>query len=104
MLGKLNCNTSQKSDLLITVTEDEDLDLADLSGRSVEEICFCCTVRLKCSQLIRELSVVDDSKKEFTSRMSLEWSFLFLDHRYALLSCLHVSVYKTSNTICKVTY
>lgn len=50
-------------------------------SRSSEDVCFCCTVRLKCLQLIREMSVVDNSKKEFTSRMSLEWSFLFLDHR-----------------------
>lgn len=32
-------------------------------------------------QLIREMSIVDSSKSEFTSRHSLEWKFLFLDHR-----------------------
>lgn len=31
-------------------------------------------------QLIREMSIVD-TKSEFTSRHSLEWKFLFLDHR-----------------------
>ena len=50
---------------------------------NTEQVCFFCTVRLKTSQLVREMSIVDDTK-EFTSRHSLEWKFLFLDHRYAL--------------------
>lgn len=37
--------------------------------------------RLQTPQLVREMSVVDSSKSEFTSRQSLEWKFLFLDHR-----------------------
>ncbi|XP_060067671.1 circadian locomoter output cycles protein kaput-like [Ylistrum balloti] len=43
--------------------------------------CFCCTVRLKSSQFIREMAIIDESQSEFTSRHSLEWKFLFLDHR-----------------------
>lgn len=39
------------------------------------------TGRLQTPQLIREMSIVDSSKSEFTSRHSLEWKFLFLDHR-----------------------
>ena len=39
------------------------------------------TGRLQTPQLIRELSVTDSTKSEFTSRHSLEWKFLFLDHR-----------------------
>nr|XP_022324520.1 circadian locomoter output cycles protein kaput-like isoform X1 [Crassostrea virginica] len=46
-----------------------------------ENSCFCCTVRLQNPQFIREMSMVDESKTEFTSRHSLEWKFLFLDHR-----------------------
>ncbi|XP_048756710.1 circadian locomoter output cycles protein kaput-like isoform X2 [Ostrea edulis] len=46
-----------------------------------ENSCFCCTVRLQSSQFIREMSMVDESKTEFMSRHSLEWKFLFLDHR-----------------------
>lgn len=42
---------------------------------------FVGTGRLQVPQLIREMSVVDSSKSEFTSRHSLEWKFLFLDHR-----------------------
>ncbi|XP_071446842.1 circadian locomoter output cycles protein kaput [Hetaerina americana] len=42
---------------------------------------FVGTGRLQTPQLIREVSVVDLSKSEFTSRHSLEWKFLFLDHR-----------------------
>lgn len=42
---------------------------------------FVGTGRLQTPQLIRELSVTDNTKSEFTSRHSLEWKFLFLDHR-----------------------
>ncbi|KAL4230779.1 hypothetical protein ACF0H5_011154 [Mactra antiquata] len=45
-----------------------------------EQVYFLCTVRLQTSQLVREMSIVDDNR-EFTSRHSLEWKFLFLDHR-----------------------
>lgn len=47
---------------------------------NTEQVCFFSTVRLRKSQLVREMSIVDDNK-EFTSRHSLEWKFLFLDHR-----------------------
>ena len=50
-------------------------------GNSSDSSCFCCTVRLQNSHIIREMSVVDEAKAEFTSRHSLEWKFLFLDHR-----------------------
>ncbi|BES98184.1 Circadian locomoter output cycles [Nesidiocoris tenuis] len=42
---------------------------------------FVGTGRLQIPQPIRELSVIDSTKSEFTSRHSLEWKFLFLDHR-----------------------
>nr|CAD7264252.1 unnamed protein product [Timema shepardi] len=42
---------------------------------------FVGTGRLHTPLLIREMSVVDSAKSEFTSRHSLEWKFLFLDHR-----------------------
>lgn len=35
-------------------------------------------------QLLKELPVMEDVKSEFTSRHSLEWKFLFLDHRYSI--------------------
>lgn len=41
---------------------------------------FVGTGRLMTPQSIREMSIVD-TKSEFTSRHSLEWKFLFLDHR-----------------------
>ena len=50
---------------------------------NTDQVCFFCTVRLKTCQLVREMSMVDDNK-EFTSRHSLEWKFLFLDHRYVV--------------------
>ncbi|XP_047524678.1 circadian locomoter output cycles protein kaput isoform X2 [Pieris napi] len=42
---------------------------------------FVCTGRLYTPQLIRDVTLVDSSRSEFTSRHSLEWKFLFLDHR-----------------------
>jgi circadian locomoter output cycle kaput protein len=39
------------------------------------------TGRLHMPLLIREMSVAESAKSEFTSRHSLEWKFLFLDHR-----------------------
>ena len=50
-----------------------------------ENICFCATVRLNAPQMTREMtSVGDETKMEFTARHSLEWKFLFLDHRSVL--------------------
>jgi len=37
--------------------------------------------RIMTPQLLKELPVMEDIKSEFTSRHSLEWKFLFLDHR-----------------------
>ncbi|MPC72897.1 Circadian locomoter output cycles protein kaput [Portunus trituberculatus] len=37
--------------------------------------------RLDRPQLEREMTIIEPSKTEFTSRHSLEWKFLFLDHR-----------------------
>ena len=42
---------------------------------------FVATARLMTAQLIRELPIVVTNKHEFTSRYSLEWKFLVLDHR-----------------------
>ncbi|KAL0104142.1 hypothetical protein PUN28_017093 [Cardiocondyla obscurior] len=51
------------------------------TGGSDNKLVFVGTGRLQTPQLIRELSVTDNAKSEFTSRHSLEWKFLFLDHR-----------------------
>ena len=47
----------------------------------VERKVFVCTVRLQTNQLLRELPIVSFAKDEFTSRYSLEWKFIYLDHR-----------------------
>ncbi|XP_076221755.1 circadian locomoter output cycles kaput protein Clock isoform X1 [Nomia melanderi] len=51
------------------------------TGGMDTKLVFVGTGRLQTPQLIRELSVMDSTKSEFTSRHSLEWKFLFLDHR-----------------------
>ncbi|KAJ6663327.1 hypothetical protein lerEdw1_010463 [Lerista edwardsae] len=46
-----------------------------------EQICLVATVRLITPQFLKELCNVEEPCEEFTSRHSLEWKFLFLDHR-----------------------
>ncbi|XP_054846565.1 circadian locomoter output cycles protein kaput isoform X1 [Eublepharis macularius] len=46
-----------------------------------DRVCFVATVRLATPQFIKEMSTVEEPNEEFTSRHSLEWKFLFLDHR-----------------------
>lgn len=47
----------------------------------IRRLLFVGTSRIQTPQLIREMSIIDSTKSEFTSRHSLEWKFLFLDHR-----------------------
>ncbi|XP_067841548.1 neuronal PAS domain-containing protein 2-like [Heptranchias perlo] len=46
-----------------------------------EQMCFVATVRLATPQFIKEMCIIEEPLEEFTSRHSLEWKFLFLDHR-----------------------
>ncbi|MBN3292498.1 NPAS2 protein, partial [Polypterus senegalus] len=46
-----------------------------------EQVCYVATVRLATPQFIKEMCIVEEPYEEFTSRHSLEWKFLFLDHR-----------------------
>uniref|UniRef100_A0A673I6D6 Circadian locomoter output cycles protein kaput n=1 Tax=Sinocyclocheilus rhinocerous TaxID=307959 RepID=A0A673I6D6_9TELE len=46
-----------------------------------DKVCFIATVRLAKPQFIKEMCMVEEPNKEFTSRHSLEWKFLLLDHR-----------------------
>ena len=52
-----------------------------MSTHDTEKTVFICTVHLQTAQLIREIPLQQPGKTEFTSRYSLEWKFLFLDHR-----------------------
>uniref|UniRef100_UPI00398EC816 neuronal PAS domain-containing protein 2 n=1 Tax=Pristiophorus japonicus TaxID=55135 RepID=UPI00398EC816 len=46
-----------------------------------KQACLVATVRLVIPQFLKELCNVEEPCEEFTSRHSLEWKFLFLDHR-----------------------
>ncbi|XP_026059746.1 circadian locomoter output cycles protein kaput-like isoform X2 [Carassius auratus] len=46
-----------------------------------DKVCFIATVRLAKPQFIKEMCTVEEPNEEFTSRHSLEWKFLLLDHR-----------------------
>ena len=69
--------------------ENEDIEMTDESNMegeddapAVSKHVFICTGRLLDSDLLREMStVVDALNTEFSSRQSMEWKFLFLDHR-----------------------
>ncbi|XP_070616035.1 circadian clock protein PASD1 [Erythrolamprus reginae] len=45
------------------------------------QVCLVAMVRLITPQFLKELCNMEESCEEFTSRHSLEWKFLFLDHR-----------------------
>ncbi|XP_055493138.1 neuronal PAS domain-containing protein 2-like isoform X1 [Leucoraja erinacea] len=47
------------------------------------QMCFVATVRLATPQFIKEMCIIEEPSEEFSSRHSLEWKFLFLDHRAA---------------------
>lgn len=58
---------------------------------------FVGTTRIYKPKLIRELSINSTRKNEFTSRHSLEWKFLFLDHRAPpIIGYLPIEVLGTS--------
>ncbi|KAM9171443.1 neuronal PAS domain-containing protein 2 [Pangshura tecta] len=46
-----------------------------------KQVCFVATVRLATPQFLKEMCIAEEPLEEFTSRHSLEWKFLFLDHR-----------------------
>ncbi|XP_077573624.1 circadian locomoter output cycles protein kaput isoform X2 [Stigmatopora nigra] len=46
-----------------------------------EQLCLIATVKLVKPKFIKEMCTVEEPSEEFTSRHSLEWKFLFLDHR-----------------------
>uniref|UniRef100_A0A3Q2ZU48 Neuronal PAS domain protein 2 n=1 Tax=Kryptolebias marmoratus TaxID=37003 RepID=A0A3Q2ZU48_KRYMA len=53
----------------------------NLQSSLEEQVCLIATVRLVTPQFLKDLCNVEDPSDEFTSRHSLEWKFLFLDHR-----------------------
>lgn len=65
----------------IDVPSSDNNRFSEYSGDADSKFSFVGTGRLATPQLIREMSIVDSTKSEFTSRHSLEWKFLFLDHR-----------------------
>lgn len=60
-------------------------------------IMFIGTGRIQTPQSIREIFINDNRKSEFVSRHSLEWKFLFLDHRAPpIIGYLPIEVLGTS--------
>ncbi|XP_053167550.1 neuronal PAS domain-containing protein 2 isoform X3 [Hemicordylus capensis] len=49
-----------------------------------KQVCFVATVRLATPQFLKEMCIVEEPLEEFSSRHSLEWKFLFLDHSDAV--------------------
>ncbi|XP_061593980.1 circadian locomoter output cycles protein kaput isoform X2 [Cololabis saira] len=52
-----------------------------LHSAFTDRVCLIATVRLAKPQFIKEMCTIEEPNEEFTSRHSLEWKFLFLDHR-----------------------
>uniref|UniRef100_A0A673G8G6 Circadian locomoter output cycles protein kaput n=1 Tax=Sinocyclocheilus rhinocerous TaxID=307959 RepID=A0A673G8G6_9TELE len=57
-----------------------------------DKVCLTVTVRLAKPQFIKEMCMVEEPNEEFTSRHSLEWKFLLLDHRYLCVLVLQISL------------
>lgn len=66
-----NCNRNSFDDVI----------QRSLHSAFEDRVCLIATVRLAKPQFIKEMCTVDEPNEEFTSRHSLEWKFLFLDHR-----------------------
>ncbi|CAH2103161.1 unnamed protein product [Euphydryas editha] len=64
-----------------TYMEQNDNSNVSYQQNQDSSLLFVCTGKLCTPQLIRDVSLVDSNRSEFTSRHSLEWKFLFLDHR-----------------------
>ncbi|XP_052746476.1 circadian locomoter output cycles protein kaput isoform X3 [Bicyclus anynana] len=62
------------------IEQDENCDLT-FEDPHDSRVVYFCTAKLGTPQLIRDVSLVDPDRNEFVSRHSLEWKFLFLDHR-----------------------
>uniref|UniRef100_A0A3P9J787 Circadian locomoter output cycles protein kaput n=1 Tax=Oryzias latipes TaxID=8090 RepID=A0A3P9J787_ORYLA len=65
----------------ITRNSFEGVILQSLQSSLEGRVCLVATVRMAKPQFIKELCTVEEPNEEFTSRHSLEWKFLFLDHR-----------------------
>ncbi|MGH0160786.1 UNVERIFIED_CONTAM: hypothetical protein FKN15_072257 [Acipenser sinensis] len=57
-----------------------------------EQVCLVATVRLVTPPFLKDMCNVEEPCDEFTSRHSLEWKFLFLDHRGFSGDCTALSV------------
>lgn len=58
------------------------MEFSESNDSTATNFVFIATGRVVDADLLREMSVVvDTAKNEFSSRHSLEWKFLFLDHR-----------------------
>ncbi|XP_053952767.1 circadian locomoter output cycles protein kaput [Anastrepha ludens] len=71
---------------LDSVQSDNNLSLPRIfemnPGAKIDKkLIFVGTGRIQTPQLIREMSAIDPTCNEFTSKHSMEWKFLFLDHR-----------------------
>ncbi|XP_037323690.2 neuronal PAS domain-containing protein 2 isoform X1 [Pungitius pungitius] len=68
----------------VPTSSSNGLDLTlprSLQSSLEEQVCLIATVRSVTPQFLKDSCNVEDPCDEFTSRHSLEWKFLFLDHR-----------------------
>ncbi|KAL5282505.1 CLOCK family protein [Megaselia abdita] len=60
---------------------DVELDHILRKGNESKNVAFIGIGRIQKPQLIKQMSIVNSSQNEFLSKHSLEWKFLYLDHR-----------------------
>ncbi|XP_031800438.1 circadian clock protein PASD1 [Sarcophilus harrisii] len=79
---KFFVNFKYLSHVPIPSCSDFESTVAKVFGSPTDDpLCLVATVRLCSPQLLKEVVTRDEAGEEFASRHSLEWKFLFLDHR-----------------------
>lgn len=69
----------------------------EMTKENKDRILFVCTGRMCNPQLVREITLYDSSRREFTSRHNLEWNFVFLDDRApSIIGYMSIEVLGTS--------
>ncbi|XP_035680971.1 neuronal PAS domain-containing protein 2-like isoform X2 [Branchiostoma floridae] len=79
--GSYRRSLSGKISSTCKVEKDNQKTKGGVGGSGGDEVVLVMTAKLLAPLFLKEMSVVDETKREFTSRHSLEWKFLFLDHR-----------------------
>lgn len=72
---------SNFNNVFFQIGHDIDLEHNIKKENDQKNVVFVGIGRIQTPQLIKQMSIVNESQNEFLSKHSLEWKFLYLDHR-----------------------